>query len=427
VAIFERILGDDADLIRDEQFQLLLLANSLAPLGTALLSPILDSLVEPFGASPASIGLLVSMFTIPAIVAIPAAGVIADRYGRHPVLVFGLLTFGAAGSAIALTTDFRIALFLRLLQGVGFSALVPTIIASIGDLYTGSAEVTGQGLRFTGSGVVQMIFPLVAGLLVGFAWQYPFLLQGIAFPIAIAVYLWFEESVPSQAGGSGGRDSVGSQLADLWELIRQRRAAAMIVARGAPDIVWIGFLTYNSILVVRVLGGTPAQAGGLAALGSLSFAVSATQAGRIKDYFASSVHPLLAMNVALGAGVAVVFLATSLPVAAIGIVVSGTGFGVVLSLYRSMLTDLAPPSLRGGLVSLAEATGRVAATLTPIGMGTGLAVWTPQIGFDASVRLVGAGAGIIAGIIGVGCLLVFRVAPPVSDPTGDGEPADASS
>ncbi len=422
VSALEWLVGNDGDILTERQFQLLLLTNIMAPLGTALLSPVLDSLIEPFGASPASIGLMVSAFTAPAIFLIPVTGMVADRYGRRPVLLFGLLCFGSAGTAIALTTDFRIVLGLRLLQGLGFASLSPIVITSIGDLYEGSKEATGQGLRFTGSGVVQTVFPLAAGVLVVMAWQYPFLLHLIAFPIAIAVYLWFEEPVDSERVDedpetADEKRDLNEQLAQIRGLIVQRRVAAMLAARGTPNIVFIGFLTYNSILVVEVLGGTPAQAGVLAALGSISYAGSASQAGRITARFESRLYPLIAMNVALAAGITVVFLAPSIWVAYGGIVVKGIGFGVLLSIYRSIVTDLAPPKLRGGLVGIAESMGRLASTLTPIAMGAGIAVGTPLIGFTASIQFVGVATGIVAASVGIVCLLVLSSAPPVRAPT----------
>jgi len=410
------LVGENADILGERQFQLLLLANTLAPLGTSLLSPILDSLIEPFGTSATSVGLVISVFTAPAIVLIPITGVIADRYGRRPVLLFGLLCFGAGGSAIVLTSEFRLVLFLRLLQGVGFAALSPIIITSIGDLYSGPREAAGQGLRFASSGLVLTVFPLAAAALVVLAWQYPFLLHTVAFPIAVAVYVWFEEPADPAADEPSRPRSAATQLGNLWSLVSQRRAAAMIVARGTPNIVWLGFLTYNSILVVRVLEGTPALAGVLTALGSLSFAASATQAGRITSYFESRLSLLLGMNVALLCGCAVVFLAPSIWLAFAGIVLLGIGFGVLLSIYRSIMTNLAPPALRGGLVSLGEAFGRVTATVTPIAMGAGIAAGAPRIGFGTSVQLVGLASGVVAATVGIVCLLVVSGAPPLDSP-----------
>lgn len=356
---------------------------------------------------------MISVFTAPAIVMIPVAGIIADRYGRRPIILFGLVCFGTGGVSIALTTDFRIVLGLRLIQGIGFAALGPVIITSIGDLYAGSKEVTAQGIRFTGSGLVQTAFPLAAGGLIMLTWQYPFLLQLVAFPISLAIDLSFEKPTESKIDDY---DSVQEQFRDLWSLVSQRRAAAMVIARGIPVIVWIGFLTYNSILVVQVLGGTPAQAGMLAAVGSLSYATSVMQAGRLTAYFDNQLYLLVGMNVTLAAGMIAIFLATSIWIAFVAIVLMGVGFGVLLSIYRSIMTNLAPPSLRGGYVSLGEGFGRITATTTPIGMGAGIAIGIPIIGAKTSIRFVGMGSGVVAAAIGIVCLLVLSATPPVRYP-----------
>ncbi|WP_120246525.1 MFS transporter [Halopiger aswanensis] len=406
------VVGDDTDLVSERPFQLLLLINVLPPLGTALLSPVLGSLVKPLGASTANIGLLLSTFTAPAIFVIPVAGVVSDRYGRRPVLIFGLLWFGLTGTAIALVSTFEAALMLRFLQGIGFAALTPIIITSLGDLYTGTKEATAQGLRFSGSGLSQTVFPLAAGVLVGMAWQYPFLLYAVAFPIAAIVYVWFEEPIEPTSDDDSPTD-FREQLSDLCTLVAHRRAWSMVVARGSANLAWFGFLTYNSILIVDVLGGTPAQAGLLAALASLTYALAATQAGRIADLFDDRVYPLIASNTSMGVGLALVFLATSLAVAAIGVVLMGIGFGLVLSIYRSIITGLAPSDLRGGLVSLSEGSGRAAATMTPVLMGAAIAVTTSHLGFAVAVRTVGVAIGLLSAGTGIACLLAMSTAAPL--------------
>lgn len=406
------IAGADSEIVRERPFQLLLLINVLPPLGTALLSPVLGSLVEPLGATTANIGLMMSAFTAPSILVIPVAGVLSDRHGRRPVLIFGLLWFGLAGTAIALVSTFRAALVLRAIQGIGFAALTPIIITSLGDLYTGTKEATAQGLRFTGSGLSQTIFPLAAGVLVGAAWQYPFLLYAVAFPIAAVVYVQFEEPIEETADEESDA-GIRAQLGDLRALVAHRRAWTMVVARGAANLAWFGFLTYNSILVVNVLGYTPAEAGVLAALASLTYALAATQAGRISALFDDRLYPLIATNLSMGAGLALVFLARSLAVAAVGVVFMGIGFGLVLSIYRSVITTLPPPDLRGGLVSLSEGSGRAAATMTPILMGVAVAVATSVLGFETAVRAVGVGTGVVSAGVGIACLLLMSASPPI--------------
>lgn len=133
-----KLFGDDASILSDLQFQLFITANLMGVLGTALVSPLLDTLIGAFDVSPAQIGLLMSVFTAPPILMIPVAGALADRYGRKPIIICSLVLFGTAGVAIALTTDFLVVLALRFLQGIGFAGIVPIIVTSIGDLYTGT-------------------------------------------------------------------------------------------------------------------------------------------------------------------------------------------------------------------------------------------------------------------------------------------------
>ncbi|WP_424018862.1 MFS transporter [Halorientalis pallida] len=406
------LLGEDAPIIRDRSFQLLLLANFSPPLGSALISPLLDTLVGPFAVSEAEIGLLMTAFTAPCIVLIPLVGVLADRVGRKLVMIGGLLCFGVGGVAIAFTTDFRVALALRLLQGIGFAGLTPIIVTSIGDLYRGGAEATAQGVRFATSGFTLMTFPLLGGALAAIAWQYPFFLYALTFPTAVLIALFFEEPTNEDTR----RGSADTDLGDLLQFVSRPRVASVLVGRAIPNFLYTAFLTYNSFVVVRLIGGSPGEAGLLITAASVFHTASATQAGRITALFDSRLYPLLGANLSMGAGFAVVGLAGSLPAALLGSAGVGLGFGTSLSLYRSVITGFTVESLRGSVVSTGSALGRVGATVAPIVMGAAVASAEPLIGFDAAVRGTVVAAALLCGIGGTGCLLIARWSPAV-DPT----------
>lgn len=409
------LFGEDTEILNETNFRLLMLSTVLPVMGSAMLSPVLDSLIGPFNTSEANIGLMISFFTAPAIVGIPIAGVLADKYGRKSVLVPSLVLFGLAGAAMAFTTDFRIALGLRFLQGISFGGINPIIITSIGDLYTGSREATGQGLRFMASGLSGAIFPLIAGVLVVLAWQSPFLLYAIAIPIGVIVLIWFDEPMNQEATSVDEEvTSSESYHHELFLLLRQRRVLSLIVARTLPNVVWIAFLTYNSLIVVRLFDGTPPQAGVLAGIGSFVFAVAASQAGRITALVDSRFYPLIVSNVFLGLGFVIVLFAPGLVVATIGITIVGIGFGITLSLYRSIITGLAGASLRAGLVSLAEAGSRLMVTLTPIAMGGVVAVATSRFGFGPAIQFAGVGVAFVTTCGGLLCLWIAHISPMTS-------------
>lgn len=400
--------GEEVAVLREENYQLLLLSALFPFLGTSLVSPVLDSLVGPFGTTPTDIGLVVSFFTFPPIVTIPIAGLVADRVGRKPVLVWSLLGFGGAGAAIALTTDFRVVLALRFVQGVAFGGLVPVITTSIGDTFSGAEEETAQGLRMTVNGISGAVLPSIAGALVVVAWQYPFVLYATALPVAAAVYLRFDEpaSIESDDGDADASPNYGRALFDL---VTRRRVFALLVARALPIVVWISFLTYNSFVVVRILDGTPFQAGVLVAVGNVSFAFSASQTGRLTSRLGGRILPLILGNACLGGGFGAMVLAPTIGIAAVGIAISGVGLGITIPLYRSILTELAPDHLRGGLVSLSAAGPRVLATATPLALGYVIAIATPVVGFSGAVQVATLGAAALGGGGGIVSLAVAYV------------------
>lgn len=404
--------GKDSAIVRDRYFQLLIAGNATAATITVLLSPLLGSLTTVYGVSEASIGLLITVATVPGIVIIPLMGMIADQYGRKPVLVGGLLLFGLAGGALSLTADFRLTLLLRFLQGIGWAGTIPVIIVLIGDIYDGTAEVTAQGLRFTASGVMQAIVPVVAGGLIVVSWQYPFLLFLVSVPLALSIYFGLEDDrLPSTDQPSGVK--TGSRREYLRSLIRfvtRPAVLPLIAGRATLTFLYFAFLTYVSIVVVNLLGETPQQAGFLLAVASLVYATAASQSGRALGWISDRRRLLVAGHLALGAGIVLLGVAPGIPVAVVGVVCIGVGWGLSLALYRSVFTTIADPEYRGGVVTISESAGRTAASIAPIALGVLIHYATVAVGFELAVRSVIIAVGVLGGGFGaIAVLLAWRL------------------
>jgi MFS family permease len=410
VLLLRTLFGSDAAIIRDRGFQILLLVNLSPPLGAALISPLLDSLTSQYGVTEAEIGLMMTAFTSPSIILIPLIGLLADRYGRKIIMLSGLLLFGTSGTALAFTTDFSIVLALRFAQGIGFGGLTPVIVASIGDLYEAGAEATAQGIRFATSGLTLMLFPLLGGLLVTVAWNVPFILYALPFPIAILLYLYFEE--PSTTDKEG---SASTNMRDLASHVRRPQVATLLIGRSIPNFAYISFLTCNSFIIVRGIGGTPGQAGALVAVTSIAHMIAATQAGRVTARFETRVYPLIGAAIALGGGLALLGTAPNLGIGLIAGAAVGLGFGISLSLYRSIMTGLAPPALRGGVVSMGSSLGRVSSTIAPVILGAAVSIGQPPLGFVSAVRWAVITAGIACLVGGIVAPIIARRSPSVEE------------
>lgn len=401
------MFDENTIIIRHRNYQLILIAAVLPVLGTTMLSPILDSLIDPFGTTAARIGLMISVFSAPAIFLSPFAGVLADRYGRKPILVSTVLLFGVSGIAISFTSEFHVVLGLRLVQGIGIAGIRPLVTTVIGDVFADSRskEAAGQGLRLTVSNISGIILPVAAGILVVFAWQYPFLLYGLAIPIAIALHIWFHEPRETPTQSSTESESYTSSLV---RFVVHPRVLVLLIGLSLPYFVWIGFVTYNSIIVVSLHGGTAPQAGGYVAIWTGVAALAATQVGRITTASPDQIRPLILTSALLGSGFIIFLFAPTPTVAVIGLVLAGAGGGTTFSMYRSLITGLSPIYLRASLVSISSAAGQLTTTLTPVLIGGIITFATPTLGFSSSVHLAGVTTAILGGGGSIICLLIAR-------------------
>ena len=236
----------------------------------------------------------------------------------------------------------------------------------------------------TAVGSAQTIFPLLASLLVVIAWQIPFLMYALAVPVAILVYLFFDETLADSSSRPDGE--ARSYHRRLVRQLRRPQLFALLVAYAGPAFLYFGFQAYVSVHIVRVIGGSPSLAGAVVAIFSIVYAGISTQAGRTTTRFGNRYRPLVGSNILMAAGLGIFAFAPSLPFSIAGAIVFGTGYGLTSSLYRSLLPELSPRDLRGGIVSSAETLSRFGATISPIILGLVIGGLEQSIGFDNAVR-----------------------------------------
>ena len=348
----------------------LVYASSLAlMMGVNLIQPALPAMTEPFGVSDAALGLVMTVYTAPAIVLAPLFGVVADLYGRRLLLAFGLILFSLGGTAVAFAPSFGWILALRAVQGIGFSAVIPLTVVLIGDLLEGSREVGGQGLKVFLDRVGYLILPVLGGLLATIAWYWPFLCYILVLPLGLLVL----SSMPETKGS--GKAETAAYLGDMLRLTRNPRLLIAFSAGFLRFFLDYGFLTYFPLFLVRTHGISTATAGFLYAFFSAGAMITSSQAGRLAAGYDKARLLFAAFVVSGLALVAVPFLPGALLVG-IALFFYGLANGVISPMQKSLLTQNAPAELRGGIVSFDRLIQQVSKTASTSIVGLMLVAMT---------------------------------------------------
>lgn len=336
----------------------LVFASSVAlMMGVNFIQPALPAMMEPFGISDSALGLVMTVYTAPAIVLAPLFGIVADLYGRRLLLAWGLVLFGFAGAAISFAPSFGWVLALRAIQGVGFSAVIPLTIVLIGDLLEGDNEVGGQGLKVFLDRVGYLILPPLGGLLAAVAWFWPFTLYVVAVPLGLLVLAWMPETKAS------GEPETMSYLGDMLRLTRHPRLVVAFSAGFLRFFLDYGFLTYFPLFLVRSHAISTAAAGFLYAFFSAGAMLTSSQAGRLAVGRDKARLLFLAFVVSGLALVAVPFL-PGVGLVGAALFFYGLANGVISPMQKSLLTQNAPAELRGGIVSFDRLIQQVSKTLS---------------------------------------------------------------
>jgi DHA1 family bicyclomycin/chloramphenicol resistance-like MFS transporter len=249
---------------------MLTLLLGIQPITTDLYLPALPSLTHELGASVAATQLTLSALIIAFGVAQLVCGPLADRYGRRPVLLWGMALYTSASvlSALAPTIGWLIAW--RALQGAAMAAAVTCGRSIVRDLFQPHEGARVMSRALTGLGVIAMLSPLVGGMLVQWvSWHAALAVLALFGAATLAFIAWrFEETVPQR----------NPQATQLGSLLRNWLA----VARNPTFRAWVAllslaygglflFLAGSSFIFIEVLHTSRVAYGAIMASNSLAY------------------------------------------------------------------------------------------------------------------------------------------------------------
>ncbi|WP_147820650.1 MFS transporter [Salidesulfovibrio onnuriiensis] len=350
-------------LYLDRNLQYVFGVTLMAILGVSSIIPALPDIMEGLRFTPSTIGLAISVFTLPGVLLSPVVGILADRVGRKKVLIPSLFLFGVAGFLCFFARSIETLLALRFIQGMGAAPLGVLYGTIIGDLYSGRDRGAAMGYNAAVLSMGTAFFPALGGALAMLGWNWPFLLPLLAIPLGVVIMMGLETPEPKN------KEALADYMKAAFRQMRTRRALTLFATTFLTFIILYGpIVTYLPILLDQRFHSSPATIGMIFLAASLMTALASFQLGRLADKFgqrtllaAGAVFYALCM---IGVPNMPGFWSTILPVTCFGI-----AQGLNIPTVMTMLTSIAPMEQRGAFMAANGMLLRLSQTVAPMVMG----------------------------------------------------------
>lgn len=412
------------------------LAAFMIQLDVTILNVALPTIQHDLALNPSQLEWVISGYALSLAAFVPLAGALGDRFGDRAIVVGGLLLFGVGSTACALAPDSLALILARVVQGVGGAAMVALTLAVINRSFPASSRSRAIGIWAAVGGTGFGAGPIVGGLLIDrFGWGSIFW-ANVPFVLIAAVLVLVAVPSGRSKGPASPLDVVGVVLASagltgvtfgliasttssfwsamalgpvllgfallgalvLWQggaryplipaaLRRSRRFVGACTVYFASYTAFAGTLYYVTLLYQNLEGWSPLRTGVSWLFMNIPFLLIAQQAGRLERRF--DPRSVIACGCMLGAiGVAILASlksGTPFPVAALGYLLAGVGFGALVP----AVTDVA---MRDVPTDAAGAGSAMLNCSRQLGTATGLAM-IGALGSFACVQSWGASWG----------------------------------
>ncbi|WP_033828708.1 MFS transporter, partial [Bacillus andreraoultii] len=165
-------------------------------LGNSMLIPILPTMEKELDITSFQSSLIITVYSVVAILFIPIAGYLSDRLGRKKVIIPSLL-LTAIGGAIAafsswqMQSGYWLVLIGRTLQGVGAAGAFPIVLPLVGDMFRSKEKVSSSlGIIETANTLGKVLSPILGSLLASIIWFLPFVTIPIFCTISIFMMIF---------------------------------------------------------------------------------------------------------------------------------------------------------------------------------------------------------------------------------------------
>jgi DHA1 family bicyclomycin/chloramphenicol resistance-like MFS transporter len=251
----------------------------MAAIGSFALSvfvPAIPGLASYFGSDLATVQLALSLYFIAIAAGQLIYGPLSDRFGRRPVLLWGLGIYTASSLLCAAAPSLELLLLGRVLQALGACSGMVIGRAIVRDVYDRAAAASAIGYITSAMAVVPALAPAFGGYLEGwFGWRSCFLATFAFGAVVLAAAIPAAHETHTER-----RAASRLTLGGYATLLGSRVFLGYALNTAMTTAAYFAFLTGAPVLMIDVLGLSPSECGLYLIPISVSYMVGNFVAGR---------------------------------------------------------------------------------------------------------------------------------------------------
>jgi DHA1 family bicyclomycin/chloramphenicol resistance-like MFS transporter len=290
-------------------------------------------------------------------------GPLADRYGRKPLLYFGLSVFVVASLGCSLAANARDLTILRFVQGLGGSVGMVMAFAIVRDLYTGLRASHLLSLVVMVLGVTPIVAPLFGSAIIAVgSWQVIFLVQGA---LAAILMVFVSRNLPETRSVELRKAAhPASTLRNYASLLVNRRYIPFVLVVSIAQAGFFAYLSASAPIFIATFGLSPFAYSVAFALNALGMMAGA----RASAFVVRKVRAEHIVRIALA-----VYLLSALVLLAASVagIASLVPFAATLFIIIAMLGFVMPLSSMLAMESVGAIAGTAAAFMGAFQFGAG--------------------------------------------------------
>ena len=133
--------------------------------GFGIIVPVFARRLGEFGSGVETLGYMTMSFALAQFVAAPIMGSMADRYGRRPLIIIGLVAFALANVGFLFAPSSEVFILIRLLEGAFTAGIFPAAMGVVSDISPEGDRARWAGILMGSYGAGFIFGPVLGGFL----------------------------------------------------------------------------------------------------------------------------------------------------------------------------------------------------------------------------------------------------------------------